>query len=69
MNTCNPSNKQVAVGDWIEFQRNGHQAKGKVVTVRQSTVLVELDKPTSKLLKYENNITVVNHKNYSVVNE
>lgn len=54
-------------GDTILFHRQGQQFTGKVVKVKEESVLVSLTHQDAKLLHIETPITVVAHKNYQLL--
>ncbi|MGE7917061.1 DUF2187 family protein [Lysinibacillus xylanilyticus] len=55
-------------GDTIEFERNGLTIQGVVATYREHTVLVSICDSDAAKLHLESPITLVNHKNYTVIN-
>ena len=55
------------IGDKISFTRKGYSVDGIVVSYRQKTVIVQISPHSAKLLDIENDITIVNHKNYEIV--
>jgi uncharacterized protein YkvS len=55
------------IGDTIIFERKNRPVVGTVVWYREETVIVEVEAAISLELGIENNVTVVNHKNYEVV--
>ena len=68
--TCKQSirNKEnIRKGDLIEFTRKGYSIEGIVVSIRDTTVMVELNDIHSKMLDISNNLTVVNHQNYKII--
>lgn len=54
------------IGDVIIFKRKECFIQGTVISYRPETVLVEIEMKISRQLGIENNLTVVNHKNYEV---
>lgn len=60
--------KKVKEGDLIEFTQKGFLYKGKVTSIREMTVIVEVN-PNNipKTFAIENNLTVVNHGNYKIL--
>jgi uncharacterized protein YkvS len=59
--------KVANTGDKILFQRKGQKITGKVVKVKEESVLVSVTQQDAKLLHIETPITVVAHKNYQLV--
>lgn len=54
-------------GTEVTFTRQAKVITGIVQLVRVNTVLVEISKEDQQVLFLENALTVVNHKNYTVV--
>lgn len=54
------------VGDIILFERKERTHEGKVTKVQDNSVLVQIDDYSKAVLGYENNNTVVSHKNYTI---
>lgn len=59
--------KKAQVGDIIQFIRNGLSMNGFVTSTGENSVIVEIPAEAAEFLHYENNLTVVNHKNYKIV--
>jgi|GEM_PF-7030183 len=59
-------NPKVTMLDTVEFVRKGKSAYGKVVSIRECTVMVSVDLQTQNMLGLPNMFTVVNHKNYKI---
>ncbi|MGS2778349.1 DUF2187 family protein [Robertmurraya sp. GLU-23] len=57
------------VGDIILFNRKEGTHEGKVTKVQDNSVLVQIDDYSKFVLGYENNNTVVNHKNYTILEQ
>lgn len=55
------------IGDQVIFERKNRPVVGTVVGYREETVVVEVEAHVAKELEIENNVTVVNHKNYEVL--
>ncbi|MFJ6211617.1 DUF2187 family protein [Lysinibacillus sp. NPDC092081] len=55
-------------GDSIQFKRNGLIIQGAVEMYRVNTVLVSISDSDAARLRLESPITLVNHKNYTVIN-
>lgn len=60
---------RVSVGNQILFTRNGLNVLGYVVIVRENSVVVKINSDIALKLKYENNLTIVNHSNYVIIVE
>jgi len=60
------SNKKAKIGDIILFSRKNSDFEGKVFTVRDTSVLVEISRESAKTLGYEMPNTVVRHGNYII---
>lgn len=58
----------VRIGNRIEFVRNEKTIAGIIHMVREHSVIVEVSEENQEFLGIENELTVVNHKNYRVVN-
>jgi uncharacterized protein YkvS len=61
------AHKTVQVGDAVRFIRKGKTFVGKVITIRENSVIVEVSPKMGKQLGYDNNLTVVSHRNYFIV--
>lgn len=59
--------KDIAIGDTIQFERKGFVLQGKVSKVRDNSVIVDIDKKAQLALDLANAKTVVNHKNYTII--
>ncbi|KEK10225.1 hypothetical protein ABD91_17265 [Lysinibacillus sphaericus] len=55
-------------GDIVAFTRSNFSCEGVVITVRSETVMVELQPEYIGMLRIPNNLTIVNHKNYQILN-
>lgn len=60
------SKSRAKIGDIILFTRKHNNYEGKVFTVRDTSVLVEISKESAKSLGYEMPNTVVRHGNYII---
>jgi len=60
---------KASVGNHILFIRNGLPVLGYVVIVRQNSVVVKINSNIAEKLKYETNLTIVNHSKYKIVVE
>lgn len=56
----------VNIGDTVSFVRKGRVHNGTVYKINENSVLVAISNESKKLLGYENNNTVVSHKNYLI---
>ncbi|WP_066412751.1 DUF2187 family protein [Sutcliffiella cohnii] len=62
------SRKKARLGDIIEFTRRKRNYRGKVIMVRENSVMIQFLSILDHIeLDYENNRTIVSHKNYKVV--
>lgn len=59
--------KRAQLGDVISFLRNGVKVKGLVYKIRDNSALVKINESNATSLGLETLSTVVNHKNYIVV--
>ncbi|WP_273130639.1 DUF2187 family protein [Bacillus weihaiensis] len=57
------------MGNQILFSRKDFNILGYVVIVRKNSVVVRINNDVALKLKYENNLTIVNHKNYEIIVE
>ncbi|RKJ68550.1 DUF2187 domain-containing protein [Butyricicoccus sp. 1XD8-22] len=58
---------QVKLGQSVKFNRKNASIVGNVVSIRENTVMVEVCETVSKTLDISNNLTVVNHKHYEIL--
>ncbi len=56
-----------SIGDTVKFERNGYTIHGQVEVYREHTVLVSISDADAAKLHLESPITLVNHKNYTVI--
>lgn len=62
------SEKRTATtGDTILFNRNGIKIIGKVIKIREESVIVSVSQKDAAKLRIETPITVVSHKNYQLI--
>jgi uncharacterized protein YkvS len=61
------AHRTVQVGDAVRFVRKGKTFVGKVITIRENSVIVEVSPKMGMQLGYDNNLTVVSHRNYFIV--
>lgn len=59
--------KVVEINNSIQFFRKDAKLIGKVVGIRDNTVMIEVCNKTAAILDIPNNFTVVNHKNYVII--
>ncbi|MFP9130336.1 DUF2187 family protein [Niallia sp. BSM11] len=52
---------RASIGNQIIFKREGLNVLGYVVIVRENSVVVKINSDIAMKLKYENNLTIVNH--------
>jgi uncharacterized protein YkvS len=56
------------LSDIVEFTRQDNTYRGRVIMLRENSVIVEFLEPSAHIeLSYENNKTVVSHQNYRVI--
>lgn len=60
--------KGIEIGTLIVFHRKNKEIEGVVDMIRENSVIVKVDSDVQKYLEIENELTVVNHKNYRVLN-
>ena len=58
---------KVKVGQTIKFYRKDSYLVGDVIEIRENTVMIEVCETVSKTLNIPNNLTVVNHKHYELL--
>lgn len=56
----------VEIGKEIGFERRGKTIHGKVVHIKEVSIIVQLQQEDIDFLGLENELTVVNHKNYII---
>lgn len=59
--------KVAVIGDQVTFKRENIFITGKVTTVNENSVIVEVEEDVMNQLNLPNNRTVVNHKRYSIL--
>lgn len=59
--------EHASIGNTIKFERNGYTIYGEVESYREHTVLVLISDADAAKLHLESPITLVNHKNYTVI--
>lgn len=55
------------VDEKISFVRNDHEVNGKIYKVLENSVIVEISPSDAERIGAASNLTVVAHKNYSVI--
>ncbi len=55
------------VDEKISFVRNEHEVKGKIYKILENSVIVQISKQDADLIGAASNLTVVSHKNYSII--
>ncbi|KXH83796.1 DUF2187 family protein [Sporosarcina sp. HYO08] len=55
------------IDEKISFIRNDHEVNGTIVKILENSVIVEISPKDADLIQAASNLTVVSHKNYSVV--
>jgi len=61
--------KMAATGDKVLFNRNGKNIIGKVIKVKEESVLVSINQNDADYINIETPITVVSHKHYQLMND
>ncbi|MED1201641.1 DUF2187 family protein [Heyndrickxia acidicola] len=59
--------QKARIGDVVRFIRKDKTFTGTVITIRENSVIVELSPKMGMLLGYDNNLTVVSHRNYLII--
>jgi uncharacterized protein YkvS len=55
------------IDEEISFVRNDHEVNGTIFKILENSVIVEISLEDAELIGAASNLTVVSHKNYSVV--
>lgn len=55
-------------GDIVKFDRNGMMIMGKVLKVRETSVIVQISNDDAMALNLDTPFTIVSHKNYEGIN-
>lgn len=55
------------IDEKISFVRNDHEVNGTIFKILENSVIVEISSKDAVLIGAASNLTVVAHKNYSVV--
>lgn len=58
--------RKAKVGEIITFSRGEQEFTGRVSIINSNSVIVEISKHDAKVLNYDTNYTVVNHRRYKV---
>lgn len=56
-----------AIDEKISFTRNDHEVKGTIFKILEQSVIVEISTEDAKKINVPSNLTVVSHKNYTVL--
>lgn len=62
-------NNGVAIGKQIAFRRNNKEIHATVIHIKEASVIVHLQKEDIEFLGLQNELTVVHHKNYKVLED
>ncbi|MBO0586691.1 MULTISPECIES: DUF2187 family protein [unclassified Sporosarcina] len=55
------------IDEEISFVRNEHEVNGTIFKILENSVIVEISSKDAELIGAASNLTVVSHKNYSIV--
>lgn len=55
------------IDEEISFVRNDHRVNGTIFKILENSVIVELSEADAERIGAASNLTVVSHKNYSIV--
>lgn len=55
------------VDEKISFVRNDHEVRGTIYKILENSVIVQISNEDAELIGVPSNLTVVAHKNYSIV--
>ncbi|MEK4712483.1 MULTISPECIES: DUF2187 family protein [Sporosarcina] len=55
------------IDEEISFVRNEHEVNGTIFKILENSVIVEISLKDAELIGAASNLTVVSHKNYSIV--
>lgn len=55
------------IDEKISFVRNDHEVSGTIYKILENSVIVQISNEDAELIGAASNLTVVAHKNYSVV--
>ncbi|MER2088691.1 DUF2187 family protein [Sporosarcina sp. JAI121] len=55
------------IDEQISFVRNDHEVNGTIFKILENSVIVEITSKDAELIGAASNLTVVSHKNYSII--
>ncbi|MEI4771697.1 DUF2187 family protein [Psychrobacillus sp. FJAT-51614] len=55
------------IDEKISFTRNDHEVQGTIFKILEQSVIVEISTEDAKKINVPSNLTVVSHKNYTVL--
>ena len=55
------------IDEKISFTRNDHEVQGTIFKILEQSVIVEISTEDAKKINVPSNLTVVSHKNYTIV--
>ncbi|MEG0470548.1 DUF2187 family protein [Psychrobacillus sp.] len=55
------------IDEKISFTRNSHEVQGTIFKILEQSVIVEISSDDAKKINSPSNLTVVSHKNYTVL--
>ena len=55
------------IDEKISFKRNDHEVQGTIFKILEQSVIVEISTEDAKKINVPSNLTVVSHKNYTVI--
>jgi len=55
------------IDEEISFVRNDHEVNGTIFKILENSVIVEISSKDAEIIGAASNLTVVSHKNYSIV--
>ena len=55
------------IDEEISFVRNDHEVSGTIFKILENSVIVEISSKDAERIGAASNLTVVSHKNYSVI--
>ncbi|MFF2754119.1 DUF2187 family protein [Psychrobacillus sp. NPDC058041] len=56
-----------SIDEKISFTRNDHEVHGTIFKILEQSVIVEISTEDAKKINVPSNLTVVSHKNYTVL--
>lgn len=63
----NSSGFKANMNDTVLFTKNGKEIVGTVINVRENSVVIEMNSEVAVELEVENARTVLNHRNYKII--